>query len=466
MKLCLLILYLYYFTFGVTFARRHRKHGPSQIQKKAGEKFSHFRNQQLDDSVFSEWSDWSRCNHKCKKLRIRQCIRLEICESKNQTHIRVCQRCKKRNPIRLMERYAEDHLSDDLEHKIYSQWSNWSPCDSSCYTKRIKKCIIRGICNGRLPKTQYRECYIGGDECERKYLEQKLQNSTNQDHPRQVSKDNEHPLDNISCGISKVPGESRIAGGRRAIKGAWPWQVAILNEYKQHFCGGAILSERWVLTAAHCARHKLAVRAGEHDLSNFEGTEQEYDVENVFVYQGYDSRTDESDIALLQMEYPFKFNHYVQPICLPAEGEKISPYARATILGWGSRRNNTNYGTDILHQADVPVVSATERRASYKYINSDKMLCAGFDSGRVDACKGDSGGPLMDKRPDGTWVVYGVTSFGDGCGERRKYGVYASVPAHLKWIKAIIKHVEASKQIPRKQTTLPNPEKEENFEIL
>ncbi|CAL1267214.1 unnamed protein product, partial [Larinioides sclopetarius] len=186
----------------------------------------------------------------------------------------------------------------------------------------------------------------------------------------------------------------------------------------------------------------LTVRAGEHNLSHHEGTEQEYSVADVFVYEDYNTWTVEGDIALLKMEFPFEFNHYVQPICLPAEEEEVPSYNRAT--RWGRRRNDTNYGTDILHQAHVPIVPATECRAAYRqYVISDKMLCAGFDSGRVDSCRGDSGGPLMDKRPDGTWVVYGVTSFGDGCGKRRKYGVYASVLAHLGWIKAIIKHVEA-----------------------
>ncbi|GBM85185.1 Coagulation factor X [Araneus ventricosus] len=381
-----------------------------------------------------------------------------------------CHKCQKREPGNLNKRRTKDKPWKEEEHKIYSKWSNWSPCDSSCYTKRIKKCVVPGKCNGRPPIKEYRECYVGGDECEKRYLERNLRNSTSQEFFKQILKDDEHPLDNITCGVSKVPGDSRIRGGRRVVKGSWPWQVVVLNALNEALCGGVILSERWILTAAHCARHNLKVRAGEHDLSRKEGTEQEYSVADVFAYEGYDTWTVEGDIALLKMESPFQFNHYVQPICLPAEGEEILPHDRATILGWGRRRNDTNYGADVLHQADVPIVPAAKCRAAYRqYVISDKMLCAGFDSGKVDSCRGDSGGPLMDKRPDGTWAIYGVTSFGDGCGEERKYGVYASVPAHLGWIKAIIKQVEAMElattETPTEQTTLLGSQEEENFEM-
>lgn len=117
----------------------------------------------------------------------------------------------------------------------------------------------------------------------------------------------------------------------------------------------------------------------------------------------------------------------------------LNYYLFAFISGWGKRRNEASFGTDILHQAEVPVVPAEECRDSYDdYYISDNMLCAGFDRGRVDSCSGDSGGPLLHKNErDGRWTVYGVTSFGDGCGETGKFGVYASVTSSLSWIKHI-----------------------------
>ncbi|KAF8796404.1 Chymotrypsinogen B like protein [Argiope bruennichi] len=491
MKLIFLILCFSYVSFDASLAGRQKKHGRVRVDKKSFGRFlplsdnrllkfpnsksqPRFRNQLKDDSSYTEWSDWSKCNFKCKQSRKRQCTRPEICQDNIQKNFRNCRRHQCRDKMQIIvhgpgrnnARRSKDKLIKAVEPIIYGQWSSWSPCDSSCYTKRTKRCVMPGICNGMPTKEQYKECYLGGDECEKKLLERKLRNMTDAEPPKQILSESDHPLDNVSCGIAKVFGQSRITGGRRVMKGAWPWQVVILNELKQPFCGGAILSERWVLTAAHCTRNKLTVRAGEHDLSHHEGTEQEYEVAEVFVSPQYNSKTVDSDIALLLMETPFDLNHYVQPICLPDEEDEIAPHTRATILGWGRRRNDTNYGTDILHQADVPIVSDEECRAAYsRYIISERMICAGFDTGRVDSCRGDSGGPLMDKRQDGTWAIYGVTSFGDGCGEKRKYGVYASVPAHLKWLKAIIKHAEAieltTPEMPPEQTPTESFREEE-----
>lgn len=96
------------------------------------------------------------------------------------------------------------------------------------------------------------------------------------------------------------------------------------------------------------------------------------------------------------------------------------------------------YGTDELHQAEVPVVDLNQCRENYiGYHISNRMLCAGFKQGRVDSCSGDSGGPLLLQK-ESKWTVYGITSFGDGCGRKGKYGIYANVPKFVKWIKKTI----------------------------
>lgn len=86
----------------------------------------------------------------------------------------------------------------------------------------------------------------------------------------------------------------------------------------------------------------------------------------------------------------------------------------------------------------VPIVGQRICRAAYrKYLITDNMFCAGYRDGRSDTCSGDSGGPLLCQMR-GRWTVVGVTSFGDGCGRRGKYGIYASVANKVPWITSTI----------------------------
>ncbi|XP_035205755.1 vitamin K-dependent protein C-like [Stegodyphus dumicola] len=202
-----------------------------------------------------------------------------------------------------------------------------------------------------------------------------------------------------------------------------------------------LLSNQWILTAAHCLRKRLYVRAGEHDLTEVEDTEQQERVAMMFEHPNYDPVTVESDIALLKMRIPFELSPDVQPICLPHEEDELPFYARATIVGWGTRTSESVYVENVLLETNVPIIPPKECRNAYKDVFiSDHMICAGFAGGRVDSCRGDSGGPLMHTQKDGTWAAYGVTSFGEGCGEKGKFGVYANVVSHLSWIKSVIKN--------------------------
>lgn len=175
-----------------------------------------------------------------------------------------------------------------------------------------------------------------------------------------------------------------------------------------------------------------------------EGSEQQVRVSDIFVHPEYDAETVDNDIALLKLKQPLKINQFVSPICLPSEDTALATNSLATILGWGKKRNSAVFGTDVLHQAQVPIADSDDCKRVYEnYFISDNMVCAGYKKGKVDSCAGDSGGPLLFNRKQADsnrdqWFLYGITSFGEGCGKKGRYGIYAKVPNLVGWIRKTI----------------------------
>lgn len=267
-----------------------------------------------------------------------------------------------------------------------------------------------------------------------------------------------------TCGRKLIPDISsklRIIGGRESTAGSWPWQVMILNKYYEPFCGGTLIHPQFVLTAAHCVRHRLYVRAGEHDMITDEGNEQEQRVIKTIIHPEYDVETVDSDIALLKLRKPFKMTKYVSVACLPPPNQVREVDSLGTILGWGKRKDTAFVGSEVLHQAQVPIVSHRDCKRVYEdYFISDNMICAGYKRGRVDSCAGDSGGPLLFENKN-KWFIYGITSFGEGCGKKKKYGIYAKVPNFVKWIKKTVRRHE----LMTKRRSMMRKRLAANFEI-
>uniref|UniRef100_H3AL84 Ovochymase 2 n=1 Tax=Latimeria chalumnae TaxID=7897 RepID=H3AL84_LATCH len=248
------------------------------------------------------------------------------------------------------------------------------------------------------------------------------------------------------CGAAPIPARfvfSRIIGGEEAIPHSWPWQVSV-QIAMEHYCGGTIIRPDWVLTAAHCFHGKgkylrlWTVVAGDHDLTVTEPQEQKRLIKDIIFHPNYNTSTLDYDIVLLQLNEPLQYNDYVRPACLPEKNEEIQPSHLCAATGWGAVEENGKPASK-LQQLEVPIILSEECN---KYYASrlggvtERMLCAGFPlSESKGACKGDSGGPLICHYEDsGLNTIFGITSWGYGCGTVAYPTVYTSVHALLSWI--------------------------------
>lgn len=250
------------------------------------------------------------------------------------------------------------------------------------------------------------------------------------------------------CGYRPALGRGsyRIVGGQIAQKHSWPWQVAILEKSKEQFCGGTLIAPQWVLTAAHCVRkkkrrRKIFVRVGEHDIYVQDAGEKLIKLYKDFPHPKYDFDTITNDIALLKLEHSVPDSDKIGYACLPDENDEFVEKTKCYIVGWGKENNTDVFGSNKLQEAQVPLVSRKRCQKVFDYVIHESQICAGYKRGGQDSCAGDSGGPLLCSKKVNDqlrWIVYGVTSYGEGCAEKGKYGIYTKVSKYLDWINNII----------------------------
>uniref|UniRef100_A0A182QS33 Phenoloxidase-activating factor 2 n=1 Tax=Anopheles farauti TaxID=69004 RepID=A0A182QS33_9DIPT len=237
------------------------------------------------------------------------------------------------------------------------------------------------------------------------------------------------------CGLSTKQ-LSKISGGRPADSNEWPWMVALVMS-RASFCGGALITDRHVLTAAHCVMNlklnQFVVRLGEYDFKQYNETRyRDFRVAEIRAHADFDQISYENDIAMLKLIQPSFFNSYIWPICMPPLDDTWNGY-QAVVTGWGTQFFGGPH-SPVLMEVKIPIWSNEQCQEVYVNRIYNTTLCAGEYEGGKDSCQGDSGGPLMIQLPNRRWAVVGVVSWGIRCGEANHPGIYTRVSSYVRWI--------------------------------
>ncbi|KAG8182584.1 hypothetical protein JTE90_021722 [Oedothorax gibbosus] len=271
-------------------------------------------------------------------------------------------------------------------------------------------------------------------------------------------------ISNFACGqpVKSVRRWRRVIDGVRAASLSAPWMGMMTIEQEPPFCGCSLITQKWVVTAAHCFRssikgnstflspeivhRKVRVKFGKQLRRQFEVDEVVRSIRTLVIYPEFGlmptarNVANEHDIALIELDKPVMFQPSVLPVCLPPPGfmQSIPTGSLGVVTGWGRVSVRDSVMAQTLQEAYLPLVNNSVCQQNSNYVITDNMICAGYaESYRPDTCSGDSGGPFVLKQLN-SWFLIGVVSWGEGCSNPLKYGIYTKVERYVPWIQSVI----------------------------
>uniref|UniRef100_A0A3B5QWZ1 Coagulation factor IX n=1 Tax=Xiphophorus maculatus TaxID=8083 RepID=A0A3B5QWZ1_XIPMA len=218
--------------------------------------------------------------------------------------------------------------------------------------------------------------------------------------------------------------DERIVGGDEATPGEIPWQVVLLN-FLIFYC------------FIQCQALMSSTFPGEHDVNVVEASESNHEVAEEHIHPRYNSNHSQfnHDIALLKLATPVELSNERRPICVGPSAfiqDLLKDSSSSVVSGWGRLRDK-GLEADKLQKLSAPLADRTLCKQSSRDHITRFMFCAGFADGLSDSCQGDSGGPHATNYK-GTWFLTGIVSWGEGCAEKGKYGIYTRVSRYYSWI--------------------------------
>jgi secreted trypsin-like serine protease len=239
------------------------------------------------------------------------------------------------------------------------------------------------------------------------------------------------------CGI---PGsKDRIVGGNEATPHSYPWMAALFVD-DAWFCGATLISDEWVLTAAHCAHDAshMRVMLGAHNVK--EASEEgriEIETRDFFTHENYSPTTIHNDIALVHLPYAVNFTDSIRPVCLPTHSEEHEKWDHeiCQASGWGKPTDSATGISPVLREVTVDTITNLACAIQFPLNVNKNIICISGKDGK-STCNGDSGGPLHLVQ-NGIYKQIGITSFGSSVGcEIGKHAAFTRPTSYLQWIES------------------------------